>query len=259
MPASSVLLVPRDVQVRADDPFRFDLPPLVERHAICIGLTLEWRHQDVLRQFAMQHTLPDEHARADRFARPEDGLRNLIGRALLRRVASHYGGMDRETIIRSNTWGKPELPGCSVGCNISHANMQVWVAVSTYPHVGIDIESAAAPQEIRDIAAGFHPDEVAALRKMQDTSSATMRCWCRKEAISKATGLGVSLPLRAYAVDCEVRPSSWLRVAPPKTARNDWTTVDLPAGRDYVAALAVEGQVTKVDVLRLKLEQFRSG
>jgi 4'-phosphopantetheinyl transferase len=63
----------------------------------------------------------------------------------------------------------------------------------------------------------------------------------------------VSLPLRAYAVDCEVHPSSWLRVAPPKTSRNDWTTVDLPVGKDYVAALAIEGLVSKVDVLRLKL------
>ncbi|RJF96079.1 4'-phosphopantetheinyl transferase family protein [Noviherbaspirillum saxi] len=254
MPAAiSVLLDPRDVQVRADDPFRLDFPALTDHHAICIGLTMEPRHHDMLRAFALRHTLADEHARAERFARPEDGLRNLIGRALLRKVASHYGGMDPAQIIRSNTWGKPELEGCSTGCNISHTGNQVWVAVSRHAHVGIDIESAIAPQEIRDLAAGFHPDEVAALRKMQDSRNATMRCWSRKEAVSKATGLGVSLPLRAYAVDCEVRPSSWLRVAPPKTSRNDWTTVDLPVGKDYVAALAIEGPVSKVDILKLKL------
>ena len=79
---------------------------------------------------------------------------------------------------------------------------------------------------------------------------------CEQGVCGACTVLIDGVPQRsciAYAVDCEVRPSSWLRVAPPKTARNDWTTVDLPAGREYVAALAIEGEVTKVDVLRLKL------
>ncbi len=253
MPATSVLLVPHDLQVRADAPLDIDYPELTETDALCIGLNIEWRHQDTLRAYALQHTLADEHARAARFLRPEDSLRNLLGRALLRRVAVHYGGMDPTRLIRSNTWGKPELGECTVGCNISHAGTQVWVALSRFPQVGIDVESSTAPQEFRDIAAGFHPDEVAALRKAPDARLATMRCWSRKEAVSKATGLGLSLPLRAYAVDCEVRPSNWLRVAPPKTSRTDWTTVDLPIGKDYVAALAIEGRVETVKILRLKV------
>ncbi|GAB3551500.1 4'-phosphopantetheinyl transferase superfamily protein [Noviherbaspirillum agri] len=254
MPTASLALpVPHELKVRADAPFDIDYPELTEAGAICIGLTIDWREQLVLRDYALRHTLPDEHERAARFQRPEDSLRNLLGRTLLRRVASHYGGMDPKQPIRSNTWGKPELIGCAVGCNVSHAGTQVWVALSPFPRVGIDVESTNAPREFHDIAAGFHPDEIAALRRMPDTKMATIRCWSRKEAVSKATGMGLSLPLRAYAVDCESRQSNWLRIPPPKTARQDWTTIDLPVGKEYVGALAIEGHCDTLTVLRLKL------
>ncbi|HZW14411.1 MAG TPA: 4'-phosphopantetheinyl transferase superfamily protein [Noviherbaspirillum sp.] len=254
MPTAPLALpVPHELKVRADAPFDIDYPELTGAGAICIGLTIDWRDQQTLRDYAMRHTLPDEHERAARFPRPEDSLRNLLGRTLLRRVASHYGGMDPKQSIRSNTWGKPELVGCSVGCNVSHAGTQVWIALSPFPRVGIDVESASAPQEFHDIAAGFHPDEIAALRRMPDVKMATMRCWSRKEAVSKATGMGLSLPLRAYAVDCETRQSNWLRIPPPKTSRQDWTTIDLPVGKEYVGALAIEGRCDTLTVLRLKL------
>lgn len=254
MPTASLSLpVPHELKVRADAPFDIDYPELSESGALCIGLSIDWREQVALRDYALRHTLPDEHARAARFPRPEDSLRNLLGRTLLRRVASHYGGMDPKQPIRSNTWGKPELVGCEVGCNVSHAGNQVWVALSRFPHVGINIESVLGSQEFHDIAAGFHPDEIAALRKMPDAKMATMRCWSRKEAVSKATGMGLSLPLRAYAVDCDARQSNWMRVPPPKTARADWTTIDLPIGKEYVGALAIQGRCDALSVLRLRL------
>lgn len=251
--ASPLLTAPLDLKVDADKPLDIDYPELSEGSALCIGLSFDWRHQTALHSFALKQTLQDEHARAARFSRHEDSLRNLLGRTMLRRMAVHYGGMDPAQVIRSNTWGKPELPGCSVGCNVSHAGNQVWVAISKYPRVGIDVELANAPQEYHDIAAGFHPDEIAALRRMPDGKFATVRCWSRKEAVSKATGMGVSLPLRAYAVECDARSSGWLRLPPPRTVREDWTTIDLPVGKDYVGALAVEGRCNKVSVLRLKV------
>lgn len=254
MPAAfPVSLVQHELKVNAAAPLDIDYPPLSENGAVCIGLTIEWRYQEILHSYALRHTVDDEHARAARFLRPEDSLRNLLGRTLLRRVASHYGGMDPRQAIRSNTWGKPELAGCTVGCNISHAGAQVWAAVAPHAHVGIDVESAKAPSELHDIAAGFHPDEVAALRKMPDAKTATIRCWSRKEAVSKATGMGLSLPLRAYAVDCDARQSGWLRMPPLNTSRADWTTTDLPLGKEYVGALAIQGRCEHVTMLRLKI------
>ncbi|HYC41605.1 MAG TPA: 4'-phosphopantetheinyl transferase superfamily protein [Noviherbaspirillum sp.] len=251
--ASPLTSAPIDLKVDAESPLDLDYPELAEGSALCIGLSFDWRHQTALHSFALKNTLQDEHARAARFPRQEDSIRNLLGRTMLRRAAAHYGGMDPTQIIRSNTWGKPDLPGCKVGCNVSHAGSQVWVAVSTFPRVGIDIELTNGPQEYHDLAAGLHPDEIAALRRMPDGKVATIRCWSRKEAISKATGMGVALPLRAYAVECDRRPSDWLRLPPPRTVCEDWTTVDLPVAKDYVGALAIEGRCDRITVLRLKV------
>lgn len=252
MPTRSTFAASREIRTSPDTLLDFDYPPLADDAAICIGVTIDWRRQDVLLSYAKQHTLPDEHARAARFLLPEDRLRNLIGRALLRRFAAHYGGMDERQVIRSNTWGKPEPVGCSVGCNVSHSGAQVWVAISRHMHVGIDIESADGQQEWPDIAAAFHPDEIIALRTTPGCRLAALRCWSRKEAVSKATGMGLSLPLRAYAVECGTRPAGWLRIPPPLTMRGEWTTIDLPVGKEYVGALAVRGRCEQVDVLRVR-------
>jgi 4'-phosphopantetheinyl transferase len=245
-----ISLIQHDLQVDAAAPLAIDLPELTGDSVVCIGLSIDWAQQQVLYAAAQRHTLAEEHARAERFFRPQDRLRHLFGRMLLRRVATHYGGMDPARPIGSNHYGKP-VPDCSVGCNLSHAGTQVWVAVSRHAAVGIDVESASAPRDFKLIAAGFHPQETAALHAQSDPAPATMRCWSRKEAIAKATGMGLSLPLQDYAVDCGTDPANWLHIAPPATSCPDWSTVDLPIGEGYVGALAVKGQCNTVTVLRL--------
>lgn len=252
VPSFSSLVSSQERRTAPDALFDLELPALTENAVLCIGLTIEWRHQEALLDYAMRNTLADEHARAARFLQPEDRLRNLVGRAMLRQVAIHYGGMDAEHIIRTNTWGKPQPENCTVGCNVSHSGTQVWVAVSRHANVGIDIEAIDGMNEFDDICAAFHPDEITALRTTPGGKLATLRCWARKEAICKATGMGLSLPLRAYAVECGPRPAGWLRIPPPSTMRSDWMTADLPAGKDYVGALAVKGRCDRIEVLRLK-------
>jgi 4'-phosphopantetheinyl transferase len=248
-----VSLVTHDLKVDAAAPLDFDYPDLAAGSAVCIGLSMAWQQREVLHTAAVRDTHPSEHARAARYLRYEDSLRHLLGRALLRRAAAHYGGMETSLPMGANPWGKPQLAGCSIGCNVSHAGNQVWVAVSSYEHVGIDVESATAPPDFRDIATGFHAEETRALRNAADPGLATMRCWTRKEAVAKAIGMGLSLPLDAYAVECGVQTADWLRIAPPATCREAWTTVDLPVGDKYVGALAIDGQCNRVTVVRLSM------
>lgn len=252
VPAFSSFVCSQERRTNPDAIFDFDLPPLTESATLCIGLTIDWRQQDALLDYAMRNTLPDEHARAARFLQAEDRLRNLLGRMMLRHAAIQYGGMDANRVIRSNTWGKPQPENCTVGCNVSHSGTQVWVAVSRHSQVGIDIEAIERMNGIDDLSAAFHPDEIAALRTTPGGKLAALRCWTRKEAVCKATGMGLSLPLRAYAVDCGARPAAWLRVPPPATMRSEWITADLPIGKDYVGALAIKGRCDHIDVLRLK-------
>ncbi len=230
--------------------FDHDWPALRAGHALCIGLTIDWERQHVLHDFARRHCLPDEQARAARFLHPEDGLRHLLGRMLLRRAASHYGGMDPAQPIALNAFGKPCAPG-TVNANISHAGNQVWIALARHAQVGIDVESSIAPNDIADISSQFHPEERAALRRLSDPDLAAMRCWNRKEAVAKATGMGLSLALDAYAVSCAPAPADWLLVAPPGSEREHWSTLDLPVLTGFVCAVALDAPITGVSLLCL--------
>lgn len=230
---------------------RFDYPELTPDAAICIGLTIDWRHTYALRGFALRHTHDEEHARAARFLRPEDGLRHLLGRALLRGLAMHYGGVAPDLPLPQNAWGKPE-PAPHISCNLSHSGDQVWAALSYLPRLGIDVESAVAPADYRDIMRSFHPLEIEELQSLPDAGAAMMRCWARKEAVAKAVGMGLSLPLNAYAVKVDATRHAWVRVPPPEPARAAWTAIDLPLSGAYVGALAIAARCSHVTIFSLE-------
>lgn len=252
MRASANIVKLAEHTVGCDAPFDIDYPELAVGAAICVGLSIDWRHMQALHAFAMRHTHNDERQRAARFLHPEDGLRHLLGRALLRSLAIRYGGMAAEQAIALNPFGKPEPTVYPVGTSLSHAGTQIWAAIARFPHVGIDVESAVAPDDYRDIMRSFHPDEVAALQTC-DAGAALMRCWNRKEAVAKAVGMGLSLPLHHYAVDCGPVPHDWLRIAPPTPPSTHWTTVDLPIADGYVGALAIAGRCDSVTAFRAVL------
>lgn len=178
----------------------------------------------------------------------------MLGRTLLRSLAVHYGGIAPHQVLQQNAWGKPEPAPERVSCNLSHSGTQVWAALSALPHVGIDVESSVAPSDYRAIMESFHPDEIAELQAAPDAAHAMMRCWARKEAISKAAGMGLSLPLRDYAVHCGPATGDWLRIAPPALQQSAWTTIDLPVGTEYTGALAVAGLCRHVTILSLNCD-----
>lgn len=252
-PAINTSIELRDLSISSEMLLDFEYPGLQEDSAICIGLSIDWRHTQTLHDYCIRHTHVDEHARADRFLKKDDSLRHLLGRALLRRLAIRYGQMVPNQPIPSNEWGKPQPVAFPLCCNISHSGNQVWAAIANFPNAGIDVESAIAPSGYRDIIKNFHPHETAALFSVPDTQDAVMRCWTRKEAVCKAIGMGFGIPLSDYAVDCGIKPDSWLRVSPNLSQSQDWTTIDLPVEKDFVGALAVEGRCTKVTIIRLNI------
>lgn len=228
-----------------------DYPVLRTDGLVCVGLSIDWTKSQLLYDIALQHTHAEEHSRAARFRREQDRLRHLVGRMLLRSLAMRYGNLPTDAIIKCNAAGKPEPVAPPLGCNLSHSGNQVWAAIAHFPNVGIDVESAVAPGGYRDIIASFHPDEIAAIKMTGDESMAMMRCWSRKEAVSKAIGLGLGLPLNSFVVDCCGKSYDWLRVAPPPSHASKWTTIDLPVDPNYVGALAIEGHCMHVTSIKI--------
>jgi 4'-phosphopantetheinyl transferase len=74
-----------------------------------------------------------------------------------------------------------------------------------------------------------------------DRPAAFLRCWTRKEAILKARGDGLMLPLDSYEVSLlPGEPPRIVRVS-PEIKPGDWSLFDVDVPDGYTAALAVEG------------------
>lgn len=128
--------------------------------------------------------------------------------------------------------GRPRLPDHGgVHFSPSHAGDRVPVAVASVP-VGVDVETVPADGVVRDVGSALHPRERAELAALpvNARAGAFARCWARKEAALKATGVA----LVRGAVD----PYVGTGLAPAPVSGLRLTDVLLSEG--HVAAVAHE-------------------
>ena len=163
----------------------------------------------------------EERARADRFAIDAVRHRFVLAHAALRLILARRLGGDWRDIRYGKTGnGKPCLatPPASgpVEFNMSHSGDRVLVALSDRP-VGVDLEALRPIDRIRDLAERVCTErELMALDGVppEDATSSLLRLWTCKEAVVKATGLGLSVDPRRVALPdaiLEGRPTAELR------------------------------------------------
>lgn len=105
--------------------------------------------------------------------------------------------------------GKPELEQRTgfpmLHYNLSHSKEYAAIAVAQSP-VGIDVEDPRELPDMRSIARStFHPGEASAIlsRSGKDAEAAFFCCWTRKEAVVKAIGKGLFMPLDCFEVSVD--------------------------------------------------------
>jgi len=188
----------------------------------------------------------DELARADRLRVPGGRGRFIAGRGALRAILGRYLGVPADRLaFRYGGRGKPALPGTGLEFNLTHSGGLALLAVAGGRAVGVDIEEARPmPDADRLVERFFSPREVADYRALPaaERPAAFFRCWTRKEAYMKATGLGLGQPLDGF--DVALAPGDLprlLAVAGRPDEADRWSMVDLNPGPGYAAALMVEG------------------
>jgi 4'-phosphopantetheinyl transferase len=145
-----------------------------------------------------------ERQRAGRFRFERDRRRFIVARARLRELlAARLGARPERVELVYGKNGKPALAYSSWHFSVSHCGDLALFAFSTRGDIGIDIEEIRPLPEADAIAAQFFsPRERAAYSALapRDRPLAFLECWTRKEALAKALGDGLSMPLDALDV-----------------------------------------------------------
>jgi 4'-phosphopantetheinyl transferase len=189
------------------------------------------------------HNLSEvERARAAAFRFERHRSAYVVVHGILRDVVARYVRTDPRAISFEMTAAdRPYVTGGFEGrldFNLSHAGDAVVVAVGVGQRVGVDVEEVRADMAHEDLAARFFaPSEIDELRAggARALSEAFFACWTKKEAIVKAVGRGLQMPLDSFSVSVH---ASRQRVL---TGRDGtWTIVDLGLSSGYSGALAIE-------------------
>lgn len=181
----------------------------------------------------------DERVRADRFHRPGDRHRFVMGRGGARALLAAYTGCAPHRLAFAyGPRGKPYLQATSIRFNVSHAGGVVLWAFARDARVGVDVEQVGEPdEEIKQ--AVLAPRERAWIDTLNGSARAEAfyRCWTLKEALVKATGEGFV----ADPVALDVRRAACGEASHAQIGCQDFSLQSVPVGSGYVAAVAVEG------------------
>lgn len=134
-----------------------------------------------------------DRQRAARFRQSSDRHNFVLGRTLV-----HYLVRPRGAPVpyrfSLGAHGKPFLPGAAV-FNLSHSGCWLACAVGVREPIGIDIETFARLGDYRKLLPSIaHPAERHCIDQAPLNHRLTLfkRCWTRKEAALKATGMGLN-------------------------------------------------------------------
>lgn len=203
-----------------------------------------------------------ERRRVDRLRDPETRARRAASRGLLRWLLSRYvGTAPRALRLLENPAGKPMLidPESILQFNVSHTG-DLWVcAVAAGQPVGVDVERIRplSPRHVMPFlaleeraawAASFGPVSGA------EGVAALFALWTRKEAYIKARGLGLHLPLDAFAVtvDPDLPPRLQYDRRDPQ-APTRWCLTDLDDFPGVRGALAMAGPLRSVRLRAVRI------
>ncbi len=210
-----------------------DLPKGLSAHTVDI-----WRTSiDGLAQAAIDwsaYLSSAELARAQRFKFSADQLRYQICHAVLRQLLGHYLGTATFTDpFQIGEYGKPELATHDLQFNLSHTKHWCLIGISQQI-VGIDVERVDPTFDGRRLASHyFNATELAQIDAANDENSACetfFSLWTCKEALMKADGRGMQLPLDSFSVTAPL--SSFTAVSnqlPYKLQRFQISPTDLGA------------------------------
>jgi 4'-phosphopantetheinyl transferase len=192
----------------------------------------------------------DEQARAARYLFDKHRRRFIACRGQVRRILAGYlNGDPAEIRFLYGPKGKPALAGSwsdsAIQFNVSDSHELAICAVVLNRNLGVDLEYVRQPSDFDSLAERFFAArEVDVLRSLSDERllEGFFNCWTRKEAVLKAVGVGLSMPLNRVEVTLVPHePAKVLVYEGDAAAAQAWWLESLEPAVGYVGAVASRG------------------
>ena len=195
----------------------------------------------------------DELARAARLIQSVDCARFIHSKIILRQVLARYLAISPEKIqFKTNQHGKPFIPGSIIQFNLSHSGDCVFIGVTLHQYIGVDVEKTRKNQHYLALAKRFFTaSEYTAINNMDDF----YRCWTRKEAFIKATGLGLSFGLSNFEVavsELNSQQSALISINNNTADAKQWMLQSIMldhTAANYFAAVAVQNNQNDLRII----------
>lgn len=134
------------------------------------------------------------------FRKWEDAQLSLLGRILLfKGIEEIYKQNPFEKVIKHLKFNKPYFEENDVYFNISHSGEIVVCAFSDQAEVGIDIE-LLTEVDIKEFRSQMTENEYNNIMNSNDSKVFFYNYWTQKEAVLKADGSGLSVPLVSFEI-----------------------------------------------------------
>lgn len=208
----------------------------------------------IYREIFLKVLSADETIQYQRFLFEKDRECFLAAHGGLRLLLSGYLGLPpRDIIFGKTVHGKPYLPSISdqmlspsrpgtdipsllpeLHFNLSHSKLFVLYAFTSRGPVGVDIEAIRPVKGALDIAKRFFSAEESEMIQKasgEDRDQLFFRIWTRKEAVVKAIGKGITVPLASFSLPGSPSSVFW--------EATQWWVQDLQSPRNSLAALAL--------------------
>jgi 4'-phosphopantetheinyl transferase len=141
----------------------------------------------------------DLRSRVLQFRRRQDRYASLLGKLLLTKAIEAFGLTWTLADLCYTPHQRPAFPSASFDFNISHSGDCIVCAASDEVRLGIDVEYIR-PLDISEFKAQCHEKEWSELVRSALSADAFLGIWTKKEALIKADGRGLSLPLSGINV-----------------------------------------------------------
>jgi 4'-phosphopantetheinyl transferase len=189
-----------------------------------------------------------EKKRSQQLQFDRDKQRHVFSRGILRLILSKYVQESPNQIeIVIGPHGKPALSQrggeYSIHFNLSHSHDCVLYSITRVGEIGVDVEKIREVPDMEKIVEKFFSArEKASFKGLAPSQKkqAFFNCWSRKEAMIKAMGGGLSLPLDQFDVSIlPNQPAALLDIHWDPLEVHHWLLSDIWLDANHAAAMAV--------------------